>query len=349
MNLLPSLKNPDLLDSMFRLAGEERRITLSVLQHFREIERRKAYSDLNYKSLFEYAVTHLRYSEGSASRRIAAMHALKEHPELGKRIESGETTVSSVARIHTTIRRDEKMSEEKWRPEEKKEAFAELGALPMKELERKLVELVPEAALSEKLRPVTPDLHELKIHLSAEELAALEELRGALSHSLKNPGSYSELFGKLIQIGKERLEKSRKNPLIARRDASPLTGENDAPSLPSESDASPLDASPLDASPLDASPLVEKKEIRKKSDPIPHSSSLSAHDKRLVFARANHRCEHIDSAGKRCDSRFFLQIEHRIPRAKGGSDEMSNLEILCRDHNLIRGIQVFGAERMRRK
>lgn len=321
MNSLRSLPNSDLLASAFRLAAEERRITLSVLEHFREIERRKAYSDLGYKSLFEYAVTHLHYSEGSASRRIAAMHALKEHPELAKKIQAGETTVTSVARIHTTIRRDEKISASKWKPEKKKEAFANLGALSIKELERKLVALAPEAALQERTRPITSELSEVKIHLTLEDLVSLEELRGSLAHSLKNPASNSELFRKLIQIGKERLEKSRITSTHSRRIASPLKGQ-------------------------DGGGISKKVEAG--VGILPPSSSVSAHNKRTLFNRANHRCEYLDSSGKRCGSGFFLQIEHRIPRARGGSNHVSNLEVLCRDHNLIRGLKVFGPEKMRR-
>jgi 5-methylcytosine-specific restriction endonuclease McrA len=321
MNSLRSLSRVDLLAATFQLANDERRITLSVLEHFREVERRKAYSDLDYKSLYEYAISHLKYSEGSASRRIAAMYALKENPELGERIQSGETSVTSVARIHTTIRRDEKLTSRKWRPEEKKALYGEMAALPMRALEKGLTELAPAAALNERIRPVTGDLHEVKIYLTSEELKSLEELRGVLGHSIKNPGSNSELFRKLIALASEGVKKKRnakdrivkKNPRVK---TAPISAESKCiPALRSAS---------------------------------PSRDRVTAPHRREVFTRAGHHCEYRSPSGNKCDSNFKLEIEHRIPRALGGSNDPSNLEILCRDHNQIRGIQVFGPDQMGR-
>ncbi len=331
MNPLRALQNSDLLDATFRLAVEERRITLAVLEHFREIERRKAYADLGFKSLFDYAVAHLRYSEGSASRRISAMRALKEHPELAEKIETGEATVTAIARIQTTIRRDEKRTESRWPSSEKKELFRELGGLGLKALERELVERMPEAALTERTRPVAPGLHEVTLHLTSEDLAFLEELRGSLAHGLRNPGSNSELVQKLIRQGMEALERARKGPAGPRS----VSAETGNPGEPND-ESSRRSASPL----AGESPASEIQPVK--------APALHSKMKRTLFARAGHRCEHLDPNGKRCDSRFFLQIEHRKPRALGGTNDFANLEVLCRDHNLIRGIRTFGPEKMRR-
>ena len=46
-------------------------------------------------------------------------------------------------------------------------------------------------------------------------------------------------------------------------------------------------------------------------------------------------CEFIDPVtGRKCDSNYQLQKDHVIPKAKGGSYEISNLRTLCRTHNL---------------
>ena len=296
MNTLRTLTNSDLLNATFQLASEERRISLSVLEHFREIERRKAYSDLGYRSLFEYSVEHLHYSEASASRRISAMYALKEHPELAEKIQSGQTTVSAVARIHTTIRRDEKLSATKWTNADKKSVYQKMDGLSQRDLEKELVILMPQAAVMDRHRPVSDELHELKVYLTSDDLTSLEDLMGWMGHTLKIPGSHSDTIRKLIQIGKENFLKSK-----SCRSASPTSGEN-----------------------------------------------VPAQVRREVFRRADMKCEYVDQNGNRCSSKHLIQIEHRKPRAQGGSNELSNLEVLCRDHNLIRGIQIFGADKMQR-
>lgn len=346
MSDLRSLSRADLLSATLRLAAEERRITCTVLEHFREIERRKAYSDLGFKSLYEYAITHLKYSEGSASRRIAAMYALKENPELSAQIKSGETSVTSIAKIHSTIRRDEKLSARKWRPEEKKALYLETSSLTIRSLEKRLIEISPTAAFNEKIRLVSTDLHEVKIYLKADELAELEELRNRLGHSLKDPGSHSELFRKLIRFAADSMSPGNKRkvrsnltktePFEKLRTASPPRGRiakqivaaNLFSSVHPEADAGIL-----------PKPIVTR---------LTTHSRLSVANRRTVFERAGNRCEYRTVDGKRCDSRFRLEVEHRIPRALGGTNNIPNLEILCRDHNQIRGIQIFGADRMRR-
>ncbi len=309
---LRSLGNPELLSSASRLASEERRITLSILEHFREIERRKAYSALGFSSLFDYAVKSLRYSEGSASRRIAAMYALRDEPELGGKIQSGETSVTAIAKIHTTIRREEKVSGKKWEKEAKKKLFSEMISLPMREIERNLIRIAPQAVLEERSRPVTSELHEVKIYLDSDDREGLESLRARLSHSMKNVGSNSELIKKLIRIAQESFRrKDLKAEEKPRRIVSP-------PRF-------------LDQPQRGASPSRVPIAIR-----------------RAVFKKANTQREFILPAGRRCNAKLFLQVEHRIPRARGGNHEILNLEALCRPHNLIRGIQVFGPDKMGR-
>src|SRR5207253_9668060 len=64
---------------------------------------------------------------------------------------------------------------------------------------------------------------------------------------------------------------------------------------------------------------------------------------RLIWQRAQNCCEHRDTRSKvKCTSRLALQIDHVLPIAIGGSDEISNLQLLCRAHNSRRAIKTFG-------
>lgn len=76
---------------------------------------------------------------------------------------------------------------------------------------------------------------------------------------------------------------------------------------------------------------------------------VPAKTRRFVFTRAGFRCQELNRDGTRCESRHFLEIEHIRPRAKGGSHDLTNLELLCRDHNQIRGIRSFGIRQMQRQ
>ncbi|MBS1969514.1 MAG: HNH endonuclease [Bdellovibrionales bacterium] len=57
--------------------------------------------------------------------------------------------------------------------------------------------------------------------------------------------------------------------------------------------------------------------------------------RRRVFQKAEHCCEYQSHlTGRKCGSRYQLQIDHVKPLAKGGTNEFKNLRVLCRAHNL---------------
>jgi len=71
---------------------------------------------------------------------------------------------------------------------------------------------------------------------------------------------------------------------------------------------------------------------QKKSDVKEREGSLASL-KRMVWARAKAQCEFESKDGRRCLSKYLLQIDHVIPKSKGGLDEASNLRLLCANHN----------------
>ena len=52
--------------------------------------------------------------------------------------------------------------------------------------------------------------------------------------------------------------------------------------------------------------------------------------RREVWQRDRGRCSYVDPrTGRRCASRHLLEIDHRIPYARGGGAERANLRLLC--------------------
>lgn len=63
---------------------------------------------------------------------------------------------------------------------------------------------------------------------------------------------------------------------------------------------------------------------------------ISAKIKKEIFAKANFQCEyHNRATGVRCHSRSFLEIDHCQPVSIGGTNEITNLRVLCKTHNLM--------------
>ncbi|MFL5813561.1 MAG: HNH endonuclease [Bdellovibrionia bacterium] len=68
--------------------------------------------------------------------------------------------------------------------------------------------------------------------------------------------------------------------------------------------------------------------------------------KREVWKRDQSQCSYQSSDGKKCGSRFALEIDHIQPLALGGKTENSNLRLLCRAHNQQQAVVKLGAQKM---
>ncbi|MBN1165217.1 MAG: HNH endonuclease [Candidatus Krumholzibacteriota bacterium] len=67
-----------------------------------------------------------------------------------------------------------------------------------------------------------------------------------------------------------------------------------------------------------------------------------------VFARDGNRCTYVSPQGKRCNSSWNLEIDHIIPYARGGGNNLENLRLLCPRHNRMEAERVYGREFMGR-
>ncbi len=77
---LKLLSNPELISHAAQSFEKERALIVSNIACLEEIELRRAYLDLHYSSLHDFAVRHLKLSDGSAARRINSMRLSKELP-----------------------------------------------------------------------------------------------------------------------------------------------------------------------------------------------------------------------------------------------------------------------------
>ena len=56
--------------------------------------------------------------------------------------------------------------------------------------------------------------------------------------------------------------------------------------------------------------------------------------RRELIQKAEHRCEYVSpQTGRRCDSTYFLECDHKIPYFLGGKTVQQNMRILCAQHN----------------
>jgi hypothetical protein len=209
---LRSLTNEALLSETKTCVAREREMTLTVLHHLREVERRRLFAVLSYSSLFDYTTRELGYDSASAMRRIDAMRLLKEMPEVEKKIQEGTLTLSTAARAHGFF---------------KKEAV-EPAKKTTREAEKTLLQFSQAPAMHlfhERIKPVTPELSEVCFYANEELLGQLEKLKGLLAHSHPNMNT-GELIAYLARLGLERLDPAAWKAKV--REKKTVTAQNES-------------------------------------------------------------------------------------------------------------------------
>ena len=176
--LLKHLTDATLLKDTKFLVKEERRLTLSILFHFQEIERRKLYSDLRFPSLFEYAVSELKYSQASAQRRIEASRLLKDLPEIIGPLEREELSLTNVAAANSFFR-SQKIKD----PDIKRKVLKNLEGKSTRECEQILLKLlgliVPR---KDSLKQVSEDMFELNLSIHKKVKEKWDMVKNLKSH-----------------------------------------------------------------------------------------------------------------------------------------------------------------------
>jgi hypothetical protein len=92
-----SLDSADLACRLRDLAGDERNVQVDFLIHLDEFDRRRAYLEAGYGSLWDYCLRALHLREGAAGRRIAAMRVLRRFPRIEPALRDGRLCSSTLA------------------------------------------------------------------------------------------------------------------------------------------------------------------------------------------------------------------------------------------------------------
>jgi hypothetical protein len=332
-----------LITKTVKLVREERELLTAVLHHLREIDRRRLYSSLQYKSLFDFTVRHLGYSEDQAYRRINAMKLLRELPEVEEQINAGDLSLTHIDIAQKHFRTEKKFNSESLSRDEKLNVLKQIAKKPVREAERITLAMssAPAELKPDRIRTVSEEQIELKFTAKKSTKDKIEKLKGLLAH--KHPNiSLGELIEKLCDLGLEQWDPSRKPAAPQKRcvvtsEAEMELSENSAAS--SKASAAPLKAT-LRRDENDISTSKSGCEMVRDTKAAQILKTKSAAQiRRDVFANAMSACEN-------CGSTFALEIDHIQPQALGGNSTEENLRLLCKSCNQRAAIKVFGVRKM---
>jgi hypothetical protein len=202
-NDLKKLSSPELLAKTRALTAEERRVTLELILHLKEIEARMLYAELGYDSLHEFAIKDLGLSGGSAHRRLAAMCLLNEVPEVKEKLATGALTFTNAAKIQVALNA---AHETPLKMDLKSEIVRACSNVTQNECDRILFQKIPELTEhlpEEKVRRVTADKTEIKLIVSEALLQKIQKLNHLLSHA-NTEQKILNLFERLVDQELER-------------------------------------------------------------------------------------------------------------------------------------------------
>lgn len=217
MNLRP-LTDSNLIKNALHLVLEERELLSKVLHHLREIDRRRLFSELGYKSLFDFATRKLGYPEDQAYRRIAAMKLLKELPEIEQKIATGQITLTHIGLAHSLFKQEKKIHHKEISHEQKLAVIEQIANKPVREAEKITLALSssPFLAKPDRVHQISESHIEFKFMAPAEMEKKIDQLKGMLAH--KHPSlSLGELFDKLCDLGLSEWNKSKPKTSASRK------------------------------------------------------------------------------------------------------------------------------------
>ena len=380
MTSLTKLSDRKLLSQMEALVGREQRTTLEVVLHLGEVERRRLYLRLAYSSMFEYCVTHLGYSRSAAGRRLQTARCARRHPELLRLLQCGKISLMTAGILapvltdenkktllaqasNKTQRELERLAQDyrpatdvpdRVRPIRVKVPMTVTRTTPtsstspastvperadMRESQSgtlrtpslSLTEACDAAIAQNNTLPASEQatIRKLLVTFSASEafMSKYAKAKALLSNKQGAGAGFEEVFEALLDdfidrhSPEKRRERRDKRKKASKRAATPVSRVNGASSSHAERTGTSAAAS-------------------ERSRHIP----AAARDE--VFARDGGRCTFVGANGKRCLSRTALHVDHIKPFALGGSNDASNLRLLCANHNRLEAERAYGDEFM---
>lgn len=200
------------------LVSKEREISVKILHHLKEIDKRRLYSDLGYSSIFEFCLRELGYSEGAANRRIRAARELEKMPEIEAEIEQGNINLSTLNQALTFF--NQQSIEDK---EQKLEILEKIKNKSHRECEKELIIISGQEAPPPKnlTRRISKNFIRLNISLEESVSSKLDELKTLFGREK----SMSALFDFMISVAKIDLEKKKYHLHKKSKDSPPAPAE----------------------------------------------------------------------------------------------------------------------------
>jgi hypothetical protein len=316
---LTDLSNEELLAGVQTLVHQGRVVLSRLLAYLGEVEERRLDLRSACSSLFDFCLRRLGMSDDEAYRRVAAARLVRRFPAALGMLERGEIHLTGLL-----------MLREHLTPERGEDLLRAACGKSKSELQHLLAGLFP--------RPDVPSRIQV-LSVTGSDAAP----PGTASREPLFPSSRVEP----IAPARYRVEFTASAELKLKIERAANLMRHAHPS----GDLSVLVEQAVDLllAKLEKQRLARVTRNRPSSSRSTRPGYVPRAVRRAVFERDGERCTFIDASGRRCESRTLLELDHSVPRARGGPDDARNVSVKCRAHNLLSAEEHFGREHIERK
>jgi len=328
------------------LCKKEREINAEIIEALIEIQRRELHlKDAKGKgSLFVYARDVLGLPNSNAQGKIDAVALSKSVPDMKKKIETGELTMTCVKQVSAHLRTEQRETGKK--VEDSVIETLVKGASEKKNKREAEIYLAKKSSspwkpIQETAKVVPGGRMVLQLEVDEDTLELFEQIRMLLSHHKNEKGTHfskGDVFKHVVQFYLSKEHPAHKGERKTRAQTKfdfevPSETQSQTPVPSGTKTQTPVPSGTKSQTPVPSG--------TKTNNPVPPRTrpqrSISASTWREVWRKYDGRCCFRNPrTGERCNSRFRVQVEHIIPVCKGGGSEIENLELLCAAHNLYR-------------
>lgn len=357
---LRSLSDQEVLSRVIELTRRERSLTLHVLLHLNEIERRRLHLKLGHASMFDYCTSRLGYSASAASRRIRTARCVARFPEVFALLETNDVNLSTISQASRVLTADNKDA-----------LLARLVGKSQREVEAIVAEYEPLAAMPrDRVRSVVVRVP-LKISapnaVTGSDAIANPERAQEPGLDTTAPAADHTRSGRDLDSPDERPLRTQAAVTMERRKQIAFCASEDFIArlakfqslmcfrLPPNPSLEQIFALALEyvigkEDPGKRNERRAQRSARRPASTVGVAPRQTVMDPRRiparvrdeVFVRHSGRCAYVGTDGRRCGSTHALQVDHIRPVAHGGKGTPGNLRLLCARHNRLEAERILG-------
>jgi hypothetical protein len=286
-----------------------------------DFDRQRLWVQLGHASVFYYLHRDLKLSKGAAHYRKVAAQLIQKFPEVVAPFREGKLCISSVVELARVIT-----------PENSQDVLPRFFYLSKQEAKAVAVEIWP-AAVIPRREVVTEMPRAAPFH--PDETPLLEFVQAA-PHAV--PMESEPLTSNL-----QRLHMTVSRQFLDKLEAA-RKGQGHA--QPGASAEKVLEAALDLLLAQQAKRRGEVKKPQKNPRPAKNPGHIPAAVRREVWSRDEGKCAWPLDSGGICGSTTRVEIDHIVPRGRGGPSTIDNCRLTCAAHNQFAARQVYGDKHM---